>query len=551
MKEATMRGERWWMATAMIAGLAAGCAPPAGDGSTRVAGALGASRKLDILFMIDNSSSMDSSQANLKTNLPKFMDVFKNLSGGLPDLHIAVVTSDMGAGDGSITGCSRTGQGGVFQFGPGIGCTATNLDPGDTFISSPIGSTSNFTGDITAVFQCIATVGSAGCGFEHQLASVGRALGADGLGAAPQENQGFLRPDAMLAIVLVTNEDDCSAPVDDVLYDTNTNTNLASQVGPPGNFRCNEFGHLCTRGGGATLAPPLRLSPNPSDLTTTVTYDGCVSSETAGRLTPIATYVAGIKALKADPANQIVVASIQGPATPYVEHWSTAPIADTGPWPSITHSCDAGPVVGFADPGVRLHQFVGAFGANGLEFPICVADFGPALSTIAMKIAQPDGSTGTGGSGTGAGGTTGGAGGAGGTKGGAGGTGGGASGTKGGAGGTSAVTGGTSGGGGGTNGGAGGASAVAGGTSGGGGGTNGSAGGTGTGGRGTDAGGAAGMTGGGAATGRDGSADGALAPRSGGGCGCAAGGGTGATWPAPFLLVAAAFARRRRRAPRL
>ena len=64
-------------------------------------------RKIDILFMIDNSSSMDQSQANLAKNLPAFMNVLKALPDGLPDLHIAVVTSDMGAGDGSITGCSR------------------------------------------------------------------------------------------------------------------------------------------------------------------------------------------------------------------------------------------------------------------------------------------------------------------------------------------------------------------------------------------------------------------------------------------------------------
>src|SRR5206468_969159 len=58
-------------------------------------------RKIDILFMIDNSSSMELSQANLVRNLATFMNVLKGLPDGLPDVHIAVVTSDMGAGDGS------------------------------------------------------------------------------------------------------------------------------------------------------------------------------------------------------------------------------------------------------------------------------------------------------------------------------------------------------------------------------------------------------------------------------------------------------------------
>ena len=90
----------------------------------------------------------------------------------------------------------------------------------------------------------------AGCGFEHQFAAITRALGADGRGAAPAENQGFLRPDAYLAIVMITNEDDCSARRPACRCSTRRNTNLASQLGPPANFRCNEFGHLS-----ATAAP--------------------------------------------------------------------------------------------------------------------------------------------------------------------------------------------------------------------------------------------------------------------------------------------------------
>ena len=80
----------------------------------------------DILFMIDNSASMATAQANLQANLGNFMDVLKGLAGGLPDLHIAVVTSDMGAGDGvSIQGCTANGDNGVFRFQPSAGCTAS------------------------------------------------------------------------------------------------------------------------------------------------------------------------------------------------------------------------------------------------------------------------------------------------------------------------------------------------------------------------------------------------------------------------------------------
>ena len=82
------------------------------------------------------------------------------------------------------------------------------------------------------MFTCIAALGEGGCGFEHTFASVLRALGADGQGSAPFENQGFLRPDAYLAIVLVTNEDDCSATPGVPLFDTGSNTNIASADRP-------------------------------------------------------------------------------------------------------------------------------------------------------------------------------------------------------------------------------------------------------------------------------------------------------------------------------
>src|SRR5262245_66112087 len=54
-------------------------------------------RKVDILFLIDNSPSMADKQKNLADNFPKFIDVLDSIQGGRPDVHISVVTSDMGA----------------------------------------------------------------------------------------------------------------------------------------------------------------------------------------------------------------------------------------------------------------------------------------------------------------------------------------------------------------------------------------------------------------------------------------------------------------------
>src|SRR5262245_52687127 len=54
-------------------------------------------RKVDILFLIDNSPWMADKQANLAANFKDFITVIDSIQGGRPDVHIAVVTSDMGA----------------------------------------------------------------------------------------------------------------------------------------------------------------------------------------------------------------------------------------------------------------------------------------------------------------------------------------------------------------------------------------------------------------------------------------------------------------------
>src|SRR5580765_6066799 len=64
-------------------------------------------RNVDLLFMVDNSSSMRLSQDNLNRNFPVFMQRLMD-PPGLPNIHVAVISSDMGAGDGSVSGCAAT-----------------------------------------------------------------------------------------------------------------------------------------------------------------------------------------------------------------------------------------------------------------------------------------------------------------------------------------------------------------------------------------------------------------------------------------------------------
>ncbi len=333
-------------------------------------------RNVDLLFLIDDSLSMKQSQDNLRRNFPAFMTALKNLPGGLPNVHIAIASSDMGAGDGSIGSCDSTGgKGGIFQYTARGACTSTGLADGATFISD-VGGVRNYTGNLEDVFTCMAALGESGCGFEHQFAAIARALGADGQ-AAPSENQGFLRPDAYLAIVMITNEDDCSASPGISLFDQTLNTTIDSQLGPPISFRCNEYGHVCDG------VHPDRHAPN-DDINATRTYDSCVSAED-GVLRNVGDVAAGIKKLKTDPDNQIVFAAISGLSTPYTVHWKKPQFNDTKPWPEISHSCMAADG-SYADPSPRISQLVREFGSNGLQLDICGGEFSAALSRIADKI---------------------------------------------------------------------------------------------------------------------------------------------------------------------
>jgi hypothetical protein len=370
------------LVVALTAAAAAGCDQRSLDVKTTGAGgsvsigtdggAFVPTRKLDMLFVIDDSSEMRLAQDNFIRNFPTFMTRLMD-PPGLPDLHIAVISTDMGAGDGSISGCDASGgKNGIFQYAPRGSCTATGLAPGATFIADD-GTNRNYTGNLSDVFGCIAALGETGCGFEHQLSAITRALGADG-SPPPVENQGFLRPDAFLVILLLSNEDDCSAPPGSNLYDTAANTTLASMLGPPLNFRCNEFGHLCNG-----MKPP-RLAPN-GDVNDIVTLEGCVPAED-GALIPIPELTRRIRALKQFPDQQIVVTAIVGPPSPYVVKWFGPPFNDTGPWPMIGHSCTAADGSD-ADPAVRIADWVQRFGDNGILLPICSDNYGPSIDRIA------------------------------------------------------------------------------------------------------------------------------------------------------------------------
>ena len=389
--------------------------------------------KLDILFMVDNSSSMAPLQAKMAAQLPNFMNALINVATGqLPDLHVAVVSSSLGGGAwGNVNQCasgSHPGDdGGKFQQGPGgagSGSCAMFLHPGETFLKSGDGSAANgpnFDGDIASAFQCMAMLGDRGCGFESQFESIYVAL-TKAADAQDPDNGGFLRRDARLAVVMLTNEDDCSVSPTSLLLDPGINSSTdPSGLGALASYRCNEFGHLC---GGQPpphgydfnsqrfnlAAGTFRTPDGPG--TGGVILNGCASAEdqgktdlevvdpngnhdpTRGHLFPtVANLTAYLRSLKSNPAD-VFVAAIAGPTTDgaggslYHVFAQPNPAADGELDPVVDHSCVQATTGSpeYADPAVRIEQLVNGFGANGIFYPICADDFSRPMQGISSAI---------------------------------------------------------------------------------------------------------------------------------------------------------------------
>lgn len=319
---------------------------------------------LDILFVVDNSPSMLDKQESLRASFPLLIDQLASLQGGLPSVHIGVVTTDMG------TTPTSGGNGPGIGAGPGS-CTAAGDDGvlvhdvvpelGGAYFVSDIKNadgtrTRNYTGELRDVFAALANVQANGCGFEQPLHAMRRAL-------ENPANAGFLRTDANLAVVILSDEDDCS--VSDVeLLGSNTNV-----YGPLQSFRCTRFGVTCNVGG---KTPDEMNMPGPKS--------GCHSNE-ASLLADVASYADFLKDLKGDP-NAVMVSAITGTPTVAVE--LRTPPGGGAAIPALAHSCmydgRSGPEV--ADPGVRLADFVASFPARSALTSICDANLELPLTTI-------------------------------------------------------------------------------------------------------------------------------------------------------------------------
>lgn len=205
------------LAVGLTSGLAA-CAEdaevPAGpaitSGVTRLDAPLPGSRAVDVLFVIDSSPGIAPQRARLLASYRRALADLEAAPGGLPDLHLGVITADVGT-----RGPADAGGGPALGSGPGA-CTSEG-DRGElrrgaavagAFLSDtsrPDGTRArNYAGSLADAFAQLADVGEAGCAYVRPLEAARRALSGD------PANAGFRRDHALLTIVLVTNTDDCS-----------------------------------------------------------------------------------------------------------------------------------------------------------------------------------------------------------------------------------------------------------------------------------------------------------------------------------------------------
>lgn len=306
----------------------------------------------DILFVVDTGPGTDGMLADVGEMAPGMLGsldyaVMNAEQGQVLRLHIGVITPNLGTGEHQVSYCENGGDRGELQTVTGTGCP----DLEDTHIVVVDNIVKNMGGvrDVSTAVQCLIDgqmERDAGCGFEQPLAAVAKAIDVQ----QTPFNEDFFRPSAGLAVVLMTDEDDCSVPTDD-LFDPDDQS-----LGPLSSFRCFEWGVICDED---VRTPGQKNACRPrTEAEGGLLYEPYQLAEMIFAHKPRSSMVFATVAQPADP----VVVALNGQNEPYVQS-----------------SCD-----GDGAPGVRLAAFLAQFGDFGLDDSMCV----PQLPDLLFKISE-------------------------------------------------------------------------------------------------------------------------------------------------------------------
>ena len=364
---------------------------------------LDVNRKVDVLLVLDNSGSMGEEQANLAANFGPFIDQLEAVGA---DYRIGITTTDLGgpqcagaASGGRLQASSCVDRPDDFSFGQAdvheVACTQ-HCSLGDAelelrpttiagssealrrpWIESFNGVTNLPAGiDPLTAFQCLAPQGIAGCGWESPLEAIARAVGNMNDESRPE--YGFLRDDALLAVLIVTDEVDCSYRSDheDALFYS-------------GDFWADGAAYatsaVCWNAGVGCSGNPLDCQPTDFGDDAQPTTD-----PSAAVLHPVSRYLdllQGIADAKlAD--REVLVSLIAGVPEGYPEVPLVYAASDDAEFQKLfgigagcTSTIDG--VEQTALPPVRLKALAEAFpvGDRGI-YSVCSADYTPAISDI-------------------------------------------------------------------------------------------------------------------------------------------------------------------------
>jgi hypothetical protein len=202
-------------------------------------------KKVDFLFVVDNSGSMAQEQANLANSFPGFIDTIKEeLSQVGDDYNIMVVDSDQNPFQGCVDGCAPADMASCYQYPDLCVCSNTDgLNPVKCVDAwaSPFGSAcDNALGagvvfprgggasmmdcdvenghrfatkgqsDLEDTFACMTRVGTSGDGDERPMSAMVAAV-APSLTGPGGCNEGFVRDDAILVVTILSDAGDGSS----------------------------------------------------------------------------------------------------------------------------------------------------------------------------------------------------------------------------------------------------------------------------------------------------------------------------------------------------
>lgn len=243
---------------------------------------------VDFLFVVDNSGSMALYQDNLVRNFPGFIDGIQRSLGHVGSFHVGVTTTDAYAFN--VAGCRDIGSlvvqtGGENSSGAACGAYAA----GANYMTE--------VDDLSQSFSCAATVGSDGHDGERPIAALLETASArlQGPGGC---NEGFLRQDSLLVVVMITDEPDGPG-------DCEINHAGHTSPGTPGDW----FDELVAlRGGVETNIVMLTLTEWPDDHCVAPLLDGYCETSTLKDFTEMFTHgiVGGICDDYATPFGQAI-----------------------------------------------------------------------------------------------------------------------------------------------------------------------------------------------------------------------------------------------------